>query len=73
MIFVKLSPDYTLEQVSLLTARCRHLEGQLEDATRKPSPASATEHLAPLLPDNTHLQKQGPTEGILHGGSRATL
>ncbi|XP_056285356.1 coiled-coil domain-containing protein 57 isoform X2 [Pseudoliparis swirei] len=70
----KVSPaDYTLEQVSLLTARCRHLEGQLEDATRKPSPASATEHLAPLLPDNTHLQKQGPTEGGQCSEKRANV
>ncbi|KAM6899166.1 coiled-coil domain-containing protein 57 [Lycodopsis pacificus] len=67
-ISFKVSPaDYTLEQVSLLKARCRHLEGQLEGAMRMPSLALATdkptEHLAPLLPDNTHLQSQGPKEG----------
>ncbi|XP_068439100.1 coiled-coil domain-containing protein 57 isoform X2 [Clinocottus analis] len=59
--------DYTLEQVSLLKARCRHLEEQLEGATGRPCTATATdksaEHLTPLLPEDTHLQKQGHKEG----------
>ncbi|XP_067432233.1 coiled-coil domain-containing protein 57 isoform X2 [Thunnus thynnus] len=65
-------PDYTqaLEQeVSLLKARCRHLEGQLESATRLSSLAQATdkpaEGLAPIIPDSTHPQNQGLKQGSL--------
>ncbi|KAL3051968.1 hypothetical protein OYC64_002068 [Pagothenia borchgrevinki] len=46
-----------LDQVSLLKARCRHLEEQLE--------ATGKENLAPLVPDNTHLQNQGLKQGVL--------
>ncbi|XP_010790396.1 coiled-coil domain-containing protein 57-like [Notothenia coriiceps] len=50
-------PTGRLDQVSLLKARCRHLEGQLE--------ATGKENLAPLVPDNTHLQNQGLKQGVL--------
>ncbi|KAF3854078.1 hypothetical protein F7725_014766 [Dissostichus mawsoni] len=49
--------DQRLDQVSLLKARCRHLEEQLE--------ATGKENLAPLVPDNTHLQNQGLKQGVL--------
>lgn len=65
-IFVKTSPDYsTLEQeVSLLKARCRHLEGQREGTSLVPPTDKPTEDLAPLLPDNTDLQRL--KQGILN-------
>ncbi|KAK5906451.1 hypothetical protein CgunFtcFv8_002317 [Champsocephalus gunnari] len=52
------SPDTgRLDQESLLKARCRLLEEQLE--------ATGTENVAPLVPDNTHLQNQGLKQGVL--------
>ncbi|XP_063749196.1 coiled-coil domain-containing protein 57 isoform X2 [Eleginops maclovinus] len=53
----------SLDPVSLLKARCRYLEEQLE--------AAGKENLDPLVPDNTHLQNQGLKQGVLVSENRA--
>ncbi|XP_071391732.1 coiled-coil domain-containing protein 57 [Centroberyx affinis] len=62
------------QEVSLLKARCRRLEGQLEGAAGPLDPAAATdtpaEALAPVAPDNAYLQNHIRSLNETIGGLR---
>uniref|UniRef100_UPI003AAEFF66 coiled-coil domain-containing protein 57 n=1 Tax=Centroberyx gerrardi TaxID=166262 RepID=UPI003AAEFF66 len=62
------------QEVSLLKARCRHLEGQLEGAAEPLNLAAATnkpaEALAPVAPDNAYLQNHIRSLNETIGGLR---